>query len=109
MIAPGAPTVEHLRPSAKVGDAKAAAHAFTTARGHCRPFGAMPHPGGVNFALFSRHASAVFLLLFKEGQEEPVAEIPLDPTLNRTGDVWHVFVCGLEPDILYGYRVEGPF
>ncbi len=82
---------------------------ITTARGHCRPFGATPRPGGVNFAVFSRHAQRVTLVLFKDGQEEPVAEVPLDPVLNRTGDVWHVFVHGLGPEVLYGYRVEGPF
>jgi glycogen operon protein len=87
-----------------------AAHpsAPATSRGHCLPFGASPRPGGVNFAVFSRHAQGVHLVLFREGQEEPVAEIPLDPTVNKTGDVWHVFVHGLGPDFLYGYRVHGP-
>jgi len=84
-----------------------AASRFTTSRGHCRPFGATPHSDGVNFAVFSRHAQRVFLVLFQDGEEEPLAEIPLDPTLNKTGDVWHVFVHDLEPGILYGYRVEG--
>jgi glycogen operon protein len=77
-------------------------------RGHCRPFGATLRPGGVNFALFSRHATSVHLLLFREDRDEPVAEIPLDPALHKTGDVWHVFVEGVTPDLLYGYRVNGP-
>ena len=64
---------------------------------------------GVNFAVFSRHAQRVHLVLFEEGHEEPFAEIPLDPSANKTGDVWHVFVHGLPPDCLYGYRVDGPF
>ena len=34
--------------------------------------------------------------------------MPLDPTRNRTGDVWHIFVHDLAPDIQYGYRVFGP-
>src|SRR5271166_5761765 len=71
---------------------------FLTSRGHCRPFGATPRPGGVNFALFSRHAQSVYLVLFKEGQEEPLSEITLNPTVNKTGDVWHVFVHGLPTD-----------
>jgi isoamylase len=83
--------------------------AFATVRGHCRPFGATPGPGGVNFAVFSRHAQRVDLVLFQEGREKPLAEIPLDPTHNRTGDVWHIFVHGLPADILYGYRVHGPW
>jgi len=81
---------------------------FTVARGHCRPYGATLVPGGVNFAVFSRHAQNVQLVLFKEGHEEPVAEIPLDPSVNRTGDVWHIFVHGVTPSDNYGYRVQGP-
>ena len=85
------------------------ASTFLTDRGHCRPFGATPGPSGVNFAVVSRHAHSVHLVLFKEGCEEPLAELPLDPTINRTGDVWHIFVHDLTPDLLYGYRVSGPF
>jgi glycogen operon protein len=82
---------------------------LTIARGQCRPFGALPRAGGVNFAVFSRHAQAVHLILYQEGVDEPIAEIPLDPGVNRTGDVWHVFVGGLPANVLYGYRVNGPF
>jgi glycogen operon protein len=82
---------------------------FVTARGQCRPFGATLHAEGVNFAVFSRHAQQVHLVLFKEGQEKPIAEIPLDPHGNRTGDVWHILVQGLPRDILYGYRMHGPW
>jgi isoamylase len=82
---------------------------FRTARGHCLPFGATLRPGGVNFAVFARHATAVHLVLFREGRDEPIAEIPLEPAINRTGDVWHVLVHNLPHDTLYGYRVNGPF
>src|SRR5271166_4014698 len=82
---------------------------FKTARGYCRPFGASLRPAGVNFAVFSRHAQSVHLVLFQEGREEPIAEFPLDPALNRTGDVWHILVHGVTPSHLYGYRVHGPF
>ena len=54
---------------------KAPRGAFATSRGHCRPFGATQWPGGVNFAVFSRHAEGVDLVLFKDGQEAPLAEI----------------------------------
>jgi isoamylase len=77
-------------------------------RGSCRPFGATVRADGVNFAVFSRHAHALSLVLFREGIEEPIAEIPLDPAHHKTGDVWHVFVPGLRGDIQYGYRVHGP-
>ena len=63
----------------------------------------------MNFAVFARHAERVHLVLSRQGHVGPVAEIPLDPWLNKTGDVWHVFVHDLPPDTLYGYRVFGPF
>lgn len=82
---------------------------ITTARGECRPFGATVRPEGINFAVFSRHAHRIDLLLFREGQEKPVAELPLDPAVHRTGDVWHIFVHSLPPGTLYGYRAHGPW
>ncbi|KAH7429884.1 hypothetical protein KP509_09G069700 [Ceratopteris richardii] len=36
-------------------------------------------------------------------------EIPLNPSTNKTGDVWHVLVEKLPlKDVVYGYRVNGP-
>jgi glycogen operon protein len=110
MIAHVLPTAGQLpAPSLKTEPPAAPAKVpFVTARGHCVPFGPTPRQGGVNFAVFSRHAERVHLVLFREGREEPLAEIPLHPVHNKTGDVWHIFVYGLTPDILYGYRVFGP-
>ncbi|MGD0092845.1 MAG: glycogen debranching protein GlgX [Planctomycetota bacterium] len=90
-------------------DGLSAETVFRTARGQARPFGASPKPHGVNFALFSRHAQHVDLVLFNGDGDKPVAEIPLDPKTNKTGDVWHVFVYGLPAGILYGYRIHGQF
>lgn len=83
--------------------------ALRTSRGYCCPFGPTQRNGGVNFAVFSRHAHRVNLVLFKDGQEAPLAEIPLDPTINKTGDVWHILVRGLPLDLHYAYRIWGPF
>lgn len=66
---------------------------------------------GVNFALFSQHATAVSLCLFPAGVFElpPPIEIPLDAAHNRTGDTWHVCVEDLpHSGVLYGYKVDGP-
>jgi isoamylase len=64
---------------------------------------------GVNFSVFSRNGTAVFLDLFgSAGDAQPFQSISLDPLVNRTGDLWHVFVTGLKPGALYLYRVAGP-
>lgn len=79
-----------------------------SSRGFPSPYGTSIHPKGVNFALFSQHARAVSLSLFRPNDTAPYIEIPLDPTLNKTGDVWHIFVYDLPHDHSYGYRIEGP-
>jgi glycogen operon protein len=87
----------------------ASRHQVATSRGHSQPFGVSFWPTGVNFAVVSRHAHSVHVVLFEEGRPEPVAEIPLDPVFNKTGDVWHILVHDLPLDLVYGYRVAGPF
>ncbi|MCK4389513.1 MAG: glycogen-debranching protein [Desulfobacterales bacterium] len=73
------------------------------------PLGATSIPEGVNFAVFSRNATSITLLLFKKGTPKPIAEILLDPKINRTGDIWHILVVGMDTSVRYGYRADGPF
>jgi isoamylase len=79
---------------------------------HCgssSPLGASVTASGVNFSVFSRSAAAVELLLFDlEDNSQPARVVPIDPVTNRTYHYWHVFVPGLKPGQLYGYRVDGP-
>ncbi len=79
---------------------------LTVTRGQHYPLGATVHATGVNFALYSRHAQEVFLLLFdkEDGPETDVIKLEA-----RTKFVWHGFVEGLKPGQLYGYRVGGDF
>ncbi|MGO9260574.1 MAG: glycogen debranching protein GlgX [Bryobacteraceae bacterium] len=80
-----------------------------TAIGRSFPLGAAFAPGGVNFSVYSRGATAVDLLLFdRDHDARPAREIPIDPVANRTYHYWHVFVPGIQPGQLYGYRVHGP-
>lgn len=81
---------------------------FCFDRGKPMPLGTAIIRGGINFALFSRNATKVTLVLFLPGIESEIAAFPLDETYNRTGDVWHAFIAGLNPGIEYAYRIEGP-
>ncbi|MEP7208631.1 MAG: glycogen debranching protein GlgX [Casimicrobiaceae bacterium] len=79
-------------------------------RGVPLPMGTHAYGGGVNFAIFSRHATRVRLELFERTEDAtPARAIDLDPRANRTGDVWHVWVEGLGPGQLYAYRIDGPY
>ena len=74
------------------------------------PLGASVQNGGVNFSVFTRNGAGVFLEFFENPKDaSPFESYRFDPRLNRTGDIWHVFVEGLGPEALYLYRVDGPF
>ena len=90
-------------------DSVTAPHTFWTGGGEPLPLGMTETRDGFNFAVFSRHATGVSLLLFNGMDDRPLASIPLDPVRNRTGDIWHV---GLSDDVRgksYGLRVDGPW
>jgi isoamylase len=78
--------------------------------GRSAPLGAAVRPDGVNFSLFSKHATLIELLLFDDGEEaEPSHIIPLDPARHRRYHYWHAFVPDIGPGQVYGYRAHGPF
>ena len=65
---------------------------------------------GVNFALFSRHATRVWLLLFENVDAiHPCQSIELDPSHHKTGDIWHIRILDAGRGLVYAYRVDGPF
>lgn len=61
---------------------------------------------GVNFAIHSRHAERVELCLFDASGMHETARLPLP---SRSGDIWHGYLPGAAPGLLYGYRVHGPY
>ena len=79
-----------------MADLKAGNDEISTSRGVPLPLGATVTPEGVNFSIFSKHATHVTLVLFKSGVYGPVAEIPLSPMTNKTGNIWHLELFGLD-------------
>ena len=71
------------------------------------PLGATWLGNGVNFAIFSEHATGVELCLFDNiDAPHENARVPLR---EQTGQVWHVFLPDARPGQLYGFRVAGPY
>jgi len=71
------------------------------------PLGATWTGVGVNFAIFSAHATRVELCLFDSGDaEHESARIDLP---EQTDMVWHGFLPDVRPNQLYGFRVHGPY
>jgi glycogen operon protein len=77
--------------------------------GGSTPLGATLTRHGVNFSVFSRHATGVELLFF-DGVDDsrPSRAIRIDQSVGRTYHYWHVCVPDIRPGQIYGYRVEGP-
>ncbi len=75
--------------------------------GKPNPLGATWDRQGVNFALFSQHATKVELCLIHSADashESHCIELPA-----RTGHVWHGYLPDARAGQLYGYRVHGPY
>ena len=83
---------------------------FTMDDGKARPLGATLTDEGVNFAVFSRNATLITLLLFESpDKDSEFLEIPLGNRGNKTGDIWHCHVSGLKSGACYLYRADGPY
>ncbi len=87
-----------------------ATRSTTPQAGTSFPLGAAVSSGGVNFSVFSKHATAVQLLFFDRVDDaKPARLVDLDARTHRSYHYWHAFVPGIKAGQIYGYRVDGPF
>lgn len=70
------------------------------------PLGATWDGLGVNFALFSAHATKVELCLFDSSGQIELERIELP---EYTDEIWHGYLPDAHPGVIYGYRVYGPY
>ena len=70
------------------------------------PLGATWDGLGVNFALFSAHATRVELCIFDEAGDREIERFDLP---EYTDEVWHGYLPTARPGTVYGYRVHGPY
>jgi glycogen operon protein len=70
----------------------------------------IPALGAWNFALYSRRASRVTLLLYSADDPiKPIFEQQLNPRINKSGRIWHCWVAAdrAPSAAYYAYRVDG--
>jgi isoamylase len=70
------------------------------------PRGATWDGRGVNFSLFSSHATGVELCIFDAQGKKELERIALP---EYTDEIWHGYLEGMGPGEVYGYRVSGPY
>lgn len=80
--------------------------AISAGPGRPWPMGATLTDDGVNFAVFSAHATALELCLYAADSRHEIARLPFT---EREGDVWHLHVSGIGDGQLYGLRAHGPY
>jgi isoamylase len=101
---------EQIAQRSPAGHAKQAAPPGEVREGRPTPLGAHRFSDGVNFTLFSRHATRVRLEFYDAPEDgTPSRSIDLEAPRHRTGDIWHVWVQGVPAGQLYAYRVDGPY
>ncbi len=75
--------------------------------GRSYPLGATWDGAGVNFAIFSEHATRIELCLFDSPEATQESQRIVLP--EHTDQVWHGYFPDIGPGQLYGYRVHGPY
>lgn len=70
------------------------------------PMGANLTDEGVNFAVFSAHATAMELCLYSDDGRRELARFGF---AERSGDIWHLHLTGITAGQLYGLRAHGPY
>ena len=73
-------------------------------------YGATVDKVGVNFGIFSKNAKTVTLEIYENFYDKkPMATFLLDSNINKTGDVWHIYIEGVKAGSYYGYRLDGEY
>ncbi len=78
----------------------------TLDEGRHEPMGALARDGGVNFAVFSEHAQRIELCIF---DAEGTRELRRYPLHGPHDGVFHGFLPGPGPGLVYGLRAHGPY
>jgi isoamylase len=74
---------------------------LTMTEGRPAPLGATFDGEGVNFAVFSEHATRISVCIFSDDGQTETHRLDLP---ERNGDVWHGYVSGLRPGLMYGLQ-----
>ena len=69
--------------------------------------GATVESNGINFAIFAKNKKKVVLNIYKSGSDLlPKEKIVLDPSINKTGDIWHIFLQNGSEGTLYTWKID---
>ncbi|AOX47808.1 glycogen debranching enzyme GlgX [Pandoraea faecigallinarum] len=81
-------------------------HVDKLSPGRPSPLGATWDGLGVNFAVFSANAERIELCLFDDRGRKELKRLALP---ECTDEIWHGYLPGAGPGLVYGYRAHGPY
>ncbi|GAA6324096.1 glycogen-debranching protein [Fusobacterium ulcerans] len=62
---------------------------------------------GINFAIFAKNKKKVVLNIYSSGSDlAPKKSFVLDPTMNKTGNIWHIYLKGASAKTLYTWKLD---
>ncbi|WP_373080128.1 glycogen-debranching protein [Fusobacterium varium] len=62
---------------------------------------------GINFAVFAKNKKKVVLNIYSSGSDlAPKKSFVLDPTMNKTGNIWHIYLKGAPAKTLYTWKLD---
>ncbi|MDR1834983.1 MAG: glycogen-debranching protein [Fusobacteriaceae bacterium] len=62
---------------------------------------------GINFAIYAKNKTSVVLNIYYNNIDyAPGARFVLDPAVNKTDDIWHIFIRGLKEDAMYTWVLD---
>ena len=62
---------------------------------------------GINFAVFAKNKKKVVLNIYSSGSDlAPKKSFVLEPTMNKTGNIWHIYLKGAPAKTLYTWKLD---
>ncbi len=81
-----------------------------TKKGNPDILGATLDKSGCNFAIYSENAENIKLILFKKSDlKKPTHIIDFDKNINKTDNIWHIYIYGIKNGQHYGYSIDGSY
>ncbi len=78
---------------------------FIKKKGRPFPLGSTPDKNGFNFSILATNVEKLILVVCVSGSDHKPTEFVLERRLNRTGDIWHVYIETDLTELIYGYKV----
>lgn len=62
---------------------------------------------GINFAIFAKNKKKVVLNIYSSGSDlTPKKSFVLDPAINKTGNIWHIYLKDITAKTLYTWQLD---